>query len=80
MNKSINKINRITTDGNYSYDEVVNNTRNNKDCQKHVISKSETCLVESYNSSVRDTFARFRKRIKRYSKSIEMIYYNSILE
>ena len=28
---------------------------------KHIISKKETCLVESYNSSIRDTFARFRK-------------------
>ena len=76
--KNNNKINIICTDGNYSYNKVINKGYN-KDCNKHIITKSETCLVESYNSSIRDTFARFRRRTKCYSKSIKMIYYSMLM-
>ena len=72
------KINIIATDGNYSYNKVINQGYN-IDCNKHIISKSETCLVESYNSSIRDTFARFRRRTKCYSKSLKMIYYSMLM-
>ena len=41
--------------------------------KKRVRSKSETCLVESFNSSMRDMLARLNRRTKRFSKSIEMI-------
>lgn len=77
-NEVINTINIIATDGNYSYDKVIN-SECNKDCKKHIISKSETCLVESYNSSIRDTFARFRRRTKCYSKSLKMVYYSMLM-
>lgn len=39
----------------------------------HVRSKSETCLVESFNSSLRDMLARLNRRTKRFSKSTEML-------
>ena len=70
-------INIIATDGNYSYNKVINH--NTKDCNKHIISKKETCLVESYNSSIRDTFARFRRKTKCYSPSIKMVYYSMLM-
>ena len=34
----------IATDGNYSYNKVINNN-NIIDCNKHIISKKETCLL-----------------------------------
>ena len=40
----------------------------------HFIGKSETCLVESKNSLIRNFLARFNRRTKRYSKSVEMIF------
>ena len=40
---------------------------------KHVISKSETCLVESYNSAVRYYLARLHRKTKCYSQSILML-------
>jgi insertion element IS1 protein InsB len=39
----------------------------------HVASKSETCLVESFNSSLRDMLARLNRRTKRFSKCQEML-------
>ena len=66
-NNDIIKINIIATDGNYSYDKVINKGYN-KDCNKHIISKSETCLVESYNASLRGRLAMFNRRTKSYSK------------
>jgi hypothetical protein len=68
-NNQIN-INIIATDGNYSYDKVINKGYN-KDCNKHIVSKSETCLVESWNGSLRGRFARFNRRTKAYSKSFD---------
>jgi IS1 family transposase len=38
-----------------------------------VINKSETCLVESKNSSLRDNLARLNRRTKKHSKSEEML-------
>ena len=40
---------------------------------KHVVSKSETCLVESYNSVLRYYLARLHRKTKCYSKSIQML-------
>ena len=45
---------------------------------KHYFTKSETALVESFNSLIRHYLARFHRKTKRYSKSMDMIY-NSIL-
>jgi IS1 family transposase len=40
---------------------------------KHIANKKETCLIESINSSIRNYLARFTRKTKRYSKSIEML-------
>ena len=39
----------------------------------HIKSKSETCLVESFNSSLRDMLAKLNRRTKRFSKCKEML-------
>jgi insertion element IS1 protein InsB len=41
--------------------------------EPHVITKAETHLIESANSSIRDNLARFNRRTKRASKSWEML-------
>ncbi|HJK86605.1 MAG TPA: IS1 family transposase [Candidatus Megaira endosymbiont of Nemacystus decipiens] len=41
--------------------------------EHHHTTKSETSLVESVNSLVRHYLARFNRKTKRYSKSIDMI-------
>ena len=45
---------------------------------KHIMTKKETALVKAKNSLIRNYLARFNRKTKRYSKSIDMIY-NSIL-
>jgi insertion element IS1 protein InsB len=40
---------------------------------RHVITKSETCLVESYNSVLRYYLARLHRKTKCYSKSALML-------
>ena len=59
-------INHLCTDGNptYSYYKLAN---------QHYITKAETSLVESYNSSMRDMLARLNRKTKRYSKCKEML-------
>lgn len=53
---------RIKRDIKKEYYHYSDNIINYLDCNnKHIIDKSETCLVESYNSSLRGTFARFRR-------------------
>lgn len=42
--------------------------------KRHVVSKSETSLVESKNSLIRHYLARFNRRTKRYSKPIDVIF------
>ena len=39
----------------------------------HIRGKSETCLVESFNSYMRDMLARLNRKTKRFSKSLEML-------
>ena len=41
--------------------------------EQHVMTKRETHLIESSNSSIRDNLARFNRKTKRYSKSQEML-------
>jgi len=41
--------------------------------EKLEITKAQTHLIESSNSSIRDMLARFNRRSKRYSKSWEML-------
>ena len=64
-----NEIDFVCTDGNYSYSDIVSQ---NADI-KHIVSKSETCLVESYNSVLRHYLARLQRKTKCYSKSAEML-------
>ena len=60
------KIRYLCTDENPSYGSY-------KLAETHIKSKSETCLVESFNSSLRDMLARLNRRTKRFSKCIEML-------
>ena len=64
-------INYLCTDGHHAYDKVYNTYKDN--IKHHIISKSETCLVESYNSSMRDSLARLHRKSKAYSKSLPML-------
>ena len=41
--------------------------------EPHIMTKTETHLIESSNSSIRDNLARFNRKTKRYSKSLEML-------
>jgi insertion element IS1 protein InsB len=47
--------------------------RQYKIAKQHLASKSETCLIEARNSSLRDCVARFNRRSKRYSKNFLMM-------
>ncbi len=60
------EINYMCTDGCKAYAHY-------KIAKHHIIGKSETCLVESFNSSLRDILARLNRRTKRFSKSAEML-------
>ena len=60
------KINMLCTDRNFTYKKI-------KISNKHVISKSETCLVESNNSIIRKRLARFHRRTSCYSKALDMV-------
>ncbi|MDR2782125.1 MAG: hypothetical protein LBB21_06795 [Holosporaceae bacterium] len=64
-----NDVGIVCTDGKPSYSEVL--------CEdndiKHVMTKSETCLVESYNSVLSYYLARLHLKTKCYSKSIKML-------
>ena len=40
--------------------------------KEHIQTKAETSLVEAKNSSIRDNLARFNRKTKRVSKTIEM--------
>jgi len=37
------------------------------------MTKTQTHLIESSNNSIRDNLARFNRRTKRYTKSIEIL-------
>ena len=47
--------------------------------QKHVVSKGETCLVESKNSQIRNYGSPFRRKTKCVSKTQIMIYNQMLL-
>ncbi|MDR1494911.1 MAG: hypothetical protein LBI29_02640 [Rickettsiales bacterium] len=64
-------IDYLCTDGHCAYDSVYKKYKSN--IGKHIASKSETCLVESLNSSIRDRLARLKRRTRAYSKSIHML-------
>ena len=56
-----------------------NKYRNENGFSIHIANKSETCLIESVNSRIRNYLARFNRKTKRYSKSIGMIKYSLYL-
>jgi len=41
--------------------------------ESHTMTKAETHLIESSNSSIRDNLTRFNRRSKRFSKSLEFL-------
>ena len=45
----------------------------------HLVTKSETALVESKNSLIRHYLARFNRRTKRYSKAFDMIFWSLLV-
>lgn len=63
-------IRHIYTDANSCYDIAF--SRNNV-VEPHTMTKAETHLIESSNSSIRDNLARFNRRSKRFSKCFEML-------
>ena len=62
-------IKTIFTDANSCYDVAYKNIK-----EKHIMTKAETHLIESMNSSIRDNLARFNRRSKRFSKTLEMLH------
>ena len=50
-----------------------------KIAEHHHQTKAETALVESKNSLIRHYLARFNRRTKRYSKTIDMIKHSLFL-
>jgi len=63
-------ISHICTDANSCYDVAFSML---KIPELHIISKAETHLIESSNSSIHDNLTRFNRRSKRFSKTIEML-------
>ena len=47
--------------------------------KQHTTTKTETALVESFNSLIRHYLARFNRKTKRYSKKLDMIIDSLIL-
>ena len=60
----------IYSDANSCYDSAFKKL---EIIEPHTMTKSETHLIESSNSSIRDNLARFNRKTKRYSKSLEML-------
>ena len=61
----------IYTDANSCYEVAFARM---KISEPHTMSKAETHLIESSNSSIRDNLTRFNRRSKRYSKTIDMLH------
>lgn len=66
----IGRILHIYSDANSCYDVAFKRI---KIQEPHLMTKRETHLIESSNSSIRDNLARFNRKTKRYSKSLEML-------
>jgi IS1 family transposase len=63
-------ISHIYTDANSCYEAVF---KIMEIPEPHTMSKAQTHLIESSNSSIRDNLARFTRKTKRYSKTLEML-------
>jgi IS1 family transposase len=57
------KISNIFTDANSCYDDAFRDIP-----EPHKMTKKETHLIESSNSSIRDNLARFNRKTKRITK------------
>jgi len=79
IREEFNTINIVATDGNYAYDKVVKHNIFKQNINHHIVDKSETCLVEAYNSSMRDRLARLTRKTKAFSRSKEMLHYSLVL-
>ena len=66
---SINKINFFCTDKYSVYKMVKEHSLFKDNINKHITAKSETCLVESYNSSLRTRLNRLCRKTKGFSKN-----------
>ena len=66
---STHKVEIVCSDRNSIYEVFFRNVEG----VKHYATKSETCLIESYNSILRYRLARLGRRTKCYSKSLEML-------
>jgi IS1 family transposase/transposase-like protein len=77
-NAAVGDIRVIYTDGNSSYSERFKEIGISN---KHIVSKgkSETHLIESVNSSIRDNIASFNRKTKRFTKSKIMLEYRLLL-
>ena len=66
IERQFGKIRYMCTDGYkaYGYYQIADH---------HIIGKSETCLVESFNSSLRDMLAHLNRRTKLFSTCTEML-------
>ena len=60
----------IYTDANSCYDVAFARM---KIPEPHTMTKTETHLIESSNSSIRDNLTRFNRRSKRFSKSLDLL-------
>jgi len=58
------------TDANSCYDVAF---KRMKITEPHTMTKAQTHLIESSNSSIRDNLTRFNRRSKRHSKSLDML-------
>lgn len=57
----------ICTDGNQSYHKIIPKHKT------HIVSKSETCLVESFNARLRHYIPCLKRRTMCYAKSLKTI-------
>lgn len=72
MKKLRPNISHIYSDANSCYDVAFAEM---KIPEKHTMTKRETHLIESSNSSIRDNLARFNRKTKRFSKTFSALNY-----
>ena len=63
-------IKHIYTDANSCYDSAFKRI---KIPEPHTMTKKDTHLIESSNSSIRDNLTRFNRKSKRFSKNRDML-------
>ena len=69
-------ISYIATDANSCYGSAF---AEHKVKEEHIVTKAQTHLIASVNSSIQDNLARFNRRSKRFSKSWQMLYYTLLV-